>query len=54
VAPTSAAVTASGSGAVRLQYSIIFSMMPMAEAAREAQGPAEITFTRWPQRRPAS
>src|SRR3954451_9851627 len=53
VLPTSVAVTASGRGAVRLQYSIIRSMMPMAEAAREAQGPAEVTFTRCPQRRPA-
>ena len=52
--PTSAAVIASGSGEFALVYSIIFSMKPMALAAREASGPAEMMFTRWPHLRPAS
>ena len=29
-------------------------MMPIALAARDANGPAEITLTRWPHARPAS
>jgi hypothetical protein len=29
-------------------------MKPMADAARDAKGPALMTFTRWPHLRPAS
>jgi hypothetical protein len=36
------------------QYFTIASMMPIALAAREAYGPAEMVFTRTPYLRPAS
>ena len=52
--PTSAASMGRGSGELAAAYLIIVSMKPMADAAREAQGPAEIALTRTPQRRPAS
>src|ERR1019366_7802939 len=52
--PTSAAVSASGSGEFVAQYSTIALMMPIALAARDAYGPALIVFTRNPCRRPAS
>src|ERR1035437_9782154 len=51
--PTSAAVSASGSGEFVAQYSTIALMMPIALAARDAYGPALIVFTRNPCRRPA-
>ena len=54
VLPTSVAWIGRGSGALALVYSIIVWMKPIAVAAREAQGPAEIALTRTPQRRPAS
>ena len=54
VCPTSVARIGRASGALALVYWIIVSMNPIAEAAREAHGPAEIAFTRTPQRRPAS
>src|SRR3954468_4467992 len=54
VLPTSVAVSFSVSGAFSETYSIILPMMPIALAARDAYGPAEIVFTRTPQLRPAS
>ncbi len=50
VAPTSSAVRTSASGEFWLQYSMISSMMPIAVAAREASGPAEMVLTRAPNR----
>ena len=50
----STAVSFSVSGAFAATYSTIFSMMPIALAARDASGPAEIVFTRQPNLRPAS
>src|ERR1051325_4123699 len=52
--PTSDASSGSVSGEFAAQYSTIFSMMPIALAARDAYGPAEIALTRIPHRRPAS
>src|SRR5687768_3451106 len=52
--PTSVAVSTSGSGEFFEQYSIILPMMPIALAARDASGPAEIVLTRTPYLRPAS
>src|SRR6478735_12549342 len=52
--PTSSAVSFSVSGAFTATYSTIFSMIPIALAARDASGPAEIVFTRHPNRLPAS
>lgn len=54
VEPTSSASIGRGRGELAAAYVIIMSMKPMAVAAREAHGPAEIAFTRTPQRRPAS
>src|SRR5688572_30685893 len=54
VCPTSSAWIGRGSGELALVYAIIVSMNPIADAAREAQGPAEIALIRTPQRRPAS
>src|SRR5690348_15281082 len=52
--PTSEASIGRGSGESAAVYLIMVSMKPIALAARDAQGPAEIAFTRTPQRRPAS
>src|SRR5687768_17466364 len=52
--PTSPAVSGSVSGEFRAQYSTILSMMPIALAARDAHGPAEIALMRTPYLRPAS
>src|SRR6185503_9515819 len=52
--PTSAASIGRASGELAAVYLIIVSMNPMAEAARDAQGPAEIALMRTPHRRPAS
>ena len=52
--PTSSASIGRGRGELAVVYSIIVSMKPMALAAREAHGPAEMVLTRTPQRRPAS
>src|SRR6185437_8118008 len=52
--PTSSARSLSVSGAFAETYSTIFSMMPIALAAREASGPAEMVLTRQPNIRPAS
>src|SRR3569623_328307 len=52
--PTSVAVSGAVSGAFADTYSSIFSIMPIALAARDASGPAEIVLTRMPTRRPAS
>ena len=52
--PTSVAVSTSGIGVFAAQYATIASMIPMALAARDANGPALIVFTRSPWRRPAS
>ncbi len=52
--PTSVAWIGRGSGEFALVYSIIVSMKPIAVAARDAQGPAEMALTRTPHRRPAS
>ena len=54
VAPTSVGVIGSGSGELRCVYSIMLPMNPIALAAREAHGPAEMLFTRAPNSRPAS
>src|ERR1051325_10450961 len=52
--PTSAAVSSRASGELARVYSIIRWISPMALAAREASGPAEMVLTRTPNRRPAS
>ena len=52
--PTSDARSLSVSGAFRDTYSIILPMIPIALAARDAYGPADIVLTRLPQARPAS
>ena len=52
--PTSSACKGSVRGEFSAQYSTIFSMMPIALAARDASGPAEIALTRSPYFRPAS
>src|ERR1041385_4899908 len=52
--PTSAAVSSRASGEVARVYSIMRWMSPIALAAREASGPAEMGLTRTPNRRPAS
>src|SRR4051812_38000123 len=54
VLPTSAASMARGRGELFVVYLIMVSMKPMAVAARDAQGPAEMALTRTAQRRPAS
>src|SRR6266702_3689866 len=54
VAPTSRAVRGSVKGALAAQYWTIFSILPIALAAREASGPAEMVFTRTLYWRPAS
>src|SRR6185312_8512484 len=54
VAPTSDGLSGSVSGEFADAYSTIRSMMPIALAARDAKGPAEMQFTRAPKRRPAS
>ena len=54
VVPTSRAVSSSFSGVFCAQYATLRSMMPMALAARDASGPAEMVLTRSPHRRPAS
>src|SRR5262245_40611297 len=54
VCPTSFAVSFSVSGAFADTYSTIFSMIPIALAARDASGPAEIVLMRHPNLRPAS
>eukprot|EP00281_Chroomonas_sp_CCMP1168_P015899 CAMPEP_0206216138 /NCGR_PEP_ID=MMETSP0047_2-20121206/2563_1 /ASSEMBLY_ACC=CAM_ASM_000192 /TAXON_ID=195065 /ORGANISM="Chroomonas mesostigmatica_cf, Strain CCMP1168" /LENGTH=196 /DNA_ID=CAMNT_0053638469 /DNA_START=156 /DNA_END=742 /DNA_ORIENTATION=+ len=58
---TCSAVTALASGEFAFVYSIALSMnpcpssdLPMADAARDLKGPAEIAFTRTPHFRPAS
>jgi hypothetical protein len=52
--PTSSAVRGAVRGEFVAQYSTIFSMMPIALAARDANGPAEIVFTLTPYFLPAS
>src|SRR5712672_2346053 len=52
--PTSSACSGSVSGEFTAQYATIFSMMPIALAARDANGPAEMALTRTPYLRPAS
>src|SRR5690242_1221304 len=52
--PTSMGVSSPVSGELAEQYSTMRSMMPIALAARDASGPAEIVFTRAPHLRPAS
>ena len=54
VVPTSSAVSATGIGVLRAQYFTICSIIPMALAARDANGPALMVFTRTPHFRPAS
>src|SRR6266540_7267017 len=54
VDPTSSGRNGSVSGEFATQYSTIFSMMPIALAARDAHGPAEMVLTRRPYFRPAS
>src|SRR6476619_4964032 len=52
--PTSIGVSSPASGEFAEQYSTIRSMIPMALAARDASGPAEIVLMRTPHLRPAS
>src|SRR5919112_673513 len=54
VLPTSLESIGRGSGELLAVYLIMVSMNPIALAARDAHGPAEIAFTRTPHRRPAS
>src|SRR6185437_6904250 len=53
-AATSAGTSGCVRGALVETYSTILPMMPMALAAREAHGPAEMQFRRTPYLRPAS
>src|SRR3954462_887099 len=54
VLPTSVASICRGKGELAAVYLIMVSINPIAVAAREAHGPAEMAFTRTAQRRPAS